>query len=114
VLAQPGHERPRGLQLGAYGLAAALVVQPGLQRVAGEHREVLQAQPLPARMVDRIAARRAFELRLDERQAGRGGLRDGALEGGSTAAVVDRRAEALELVGGGMVQPGADQQPVEP
>ena len=67
VAAQPGDERGR-VQLCAHLLTAAWLVQPGLERVAGVQRQVLQAQPLDAWAVDRIAARRAPEDRLDERQ----------------------------------------------
>src|SRR5438270_274877 len=59
------------------------------------------------------AARRALQLRFRDCEPRRLGDLDGPLEAGGPAAVVDRRAEALELVRGRVVEPGGDQQAVE-
>src|SRR5947209_11436782 len=73
----------------------------------------LQPQAVEPGMVVRIAARGPPELGLDQRQPSRPGRFQRPLERGRAASVVDRGAEALELVGGRMVQSAADKQPVE-
>src|SRR3954447_18465300 len=64
-------------------------------------------------MILRVAPRWALELGLDQREALGGRLLDRSFEGTAATAVVDRLAEAGELVRGRVVQAGAHEQPVE-
>src|SRR4051812_10382767 len=64
-------------------------------------------------MILRVAPRRALQLGLDQREALGARLLHRPLEGAGATAVVDRLAEAGELVRGRVVPAGAHEQPVE-
>jgi hypothetical protein len=98
VLPEPGDQRARGLELRADQLVAGGLVQPGLERVAAVDGELLQAEAIDPGVVERVAARRAFEGGLGGGEAGCAGRLDGALESRRAAAVVDRPPKALQLV----------------
>src|SRR5260370_24814797 len=73
----------------------------------------LEPEPVTPWVVVRIAARRSLQLGFDQRQAHRLGRGHGALEPGCPPPVIDRRAEALELITRRVVQAAADEQSVE-
>src|SRR5438270_8513182 len=113
VFAQPFDERAGGLEPGADALSACRLVQPGAELLAAEDGQLLHPQSLDPRVIDRIALWSALEL-------GRSGLEpaalrsaNGALEPAREPVVVDRGAEALELVRGRVVDAGRHQQAVE-
>src|SRR5213080_4649380 len=101
---QPFHERSGGAQLRAHALVARRLVQPRLEGVATGDSELPAAKVVDPRMVDRVAARGALELGLGGRQTGAPGGGEAAFIADGTAIVVYRSAEALELVGGGLMQ----------
>ena len=63
MLGQPRDERARRLELAAHDLPAARLVQPRRELMATVNRQLLQAQEVDARVVGRVAARRALERR---------------------------------------------------
>ena len=113
VLGEPRDERPGRLELHPHDVGTARLVQPRFERVPAVERELPAPQQGGARVVGRVAARRALQRRRRELQAGlrRGG--DRALERLPAPPVVDRGPEALDLIGGRVVQAGGDEQAVE-
>jgi hypothetical protein len=110
---EPAHERARGLELGLDPPVAIGRVEPGPERVAAEDRQLLHPQAFDAGVIGGVALRGALEAGLARDQTGGPGLSECALERGRPASVVDRRAESFELIGGGVVEAGADEQAVE-
>src|SRR4051794_4984697 len=112
-LAEPGHQRSGGAELGGDALVALGCVEPGLERVALEHRQLLHAEAIDAGMVGRVALRGALQGRLDEPQSRGLGARDRALEPRRATISIDGGAKALELIGRLVVQSAADHETVQ-
>src|SRR6478672_5467631 len=98
---QPSDERLRGFESRSHDLIAAAPVEPGLEQMHAGYGHALQPQVIEPWVVGLVAARSAFELRFGERHARGLGGRHGALEPPGPPPIVDRRAEALELVARG-------------
>jgi hypothetical protein len=113
VSCQPADQWTRTVELGANACVGGRRVEPGLERVTAIDRDLLHAQPLDARVVDWIAARRP--LQLGRRQFEARGPRhpDSPLERPGPAAIGDGGAIAVELVGRRSVRVGGHEQPVK-
>ena len=68
MLADPAHERCGGVELLANRAPCLRTVQPLTERVAPRHREALAPQEVDPRVIGGVAARRAHQRGLDERQ----------------------------------------------
>src|SRR5947209_4926778 len=75
--------------------------------------QLLEAEAVDAGVVERVSARRALELGSGEGESGSLGCPERAFEPCGPATIVDRGAEALELVGRRAMQAGGDEQAVE-
>ena len=70
-------------------------------------------EQLRTRVIGRVAARGAQQVGLVQLEAGGTCARDGARQRSRAAGSIYGRAQALDLVGRGVVQAGGDEQPVE-
>src|SRR5437763_4682193 len=113
LLAQPAHERRGGVELGADARTCLRAMQPGAELVAAGDGQAPAPEQLCARVIRRVPARGAHQVGLVQLEAGVARARDGARQRSGAAARVYGRAQALDLVGRGVVQAGGDEQAVE-
>src|SRR5204863_13499 len=96
LLAQPPHERPGRLQLGAHALVAGPLVKPCAERIAARDGQLLHPQPVDPRVVRRVSAVR-LELAQELDRLRRPHLPPRMIDS-TRSAVLDDRADRRRIV----------------